>query len=38
VFWVTLPAHLNSPWAMGVPYGIGHLLIAGILQFRPEPS
>lgn len=28
------PTHLNSPWAMGVPYGIGHLLVAGILQFR----
>lgn len=28
------PAHANSPWAMGVPYGIGHLMVAGILQFR----
>ena len=26
--------HLNSPWAMGIPYGVGHLLVAGILQYR----
>lgn len=26
--------HANSPWAMGIPYGIGHLLMAGILQHR----
>jgi hypothetical protein len=32
------PEHVNSPWAMGVPYGVGHLLIAGILQFRSESS
>jgi hypothetical protein len=33
------PGHVNSPWAMGIPYGVGHLLVAGILQFRQsEPS
>ncbi len=26
--------HANSPWAMGVPYGIGHLLVAVIMQQR----
>jgi hypothetical protein len=34
------PAHADSPWAMGVPYGVGQLLVAGILQYRRqiEPS
>jgi len=22
-----------SPWEMGIPFGVGHLLVAGILQF-----
>jgi len=26
----------NSPWAMGIPYGVGHLLVAGILQQRRQ--
>ena len=25
-----------SPWAMGIPYGVGQLLIAGILYFTAE--
>src|ERR1035441_6136314 len=25
-----------SPWAMGVPYGVGQLLVAGILYFTAE--
>lgn len=25
-----------SPWAMGVPYGAGQLLVAGILLFSPQ--
>jgi len=25
-----------SPWAMGIPYGVGQLLIAGILYFTVE--
>jgi hypothetical protein len=24
------------PWAMGIPYGVGQLLIAGILYFTAE--
>ncbi|HEY0339483.1 MAG TPA: hypothetical protein VGC34_01645 [Steroidobacteraceae bacterium] len=28
------PAHVTSPWEMGIPYGIGQLLVAGILQYR----
>jgi len=28
------PTHANSPWAMGVPYGVGHLLVAGIVLQR----
>jgi len=28
------PLHANSPWAMGIPYGVGHLLVAGIVQQR----
>jgi hypothetical protein len=34
------PNHVVSAWAMGIPYGIGQLLVAGILQFRGqlEPS
>ena len=34
------PTHANSPWAMGIPYGVGHLMVAGILQYRlqVEPS
>jgi hypothetical protein len=27
-------SHANSPWAMGVPYGVGHLLVAGIVLQR----
>jgi hypothetical protein len=27
-----------SPWAMGVPFGIGQLLVAGVLQFGFEES
>jgi hypothetical protein len=30
------PTHTNSPWAMGIPYGVGHLLVAGILQYRRQ--
>jgi hypothetical protein len=30
------PAHSVSPWAMGIPYGIGQLLVAGILQYRGQ--
>ena len=26
-------AHALSPWAMGVPFGIGQLLVAGVLRF-----
>lgn len=22
-----------SPWEMGIPFGVGHLLVAGVLQF-----
>jgi len=30
------PTHTNSPWSMGIPYGVGHFLAAGILlQRRP---
>ncbi len=25
--------HMLSPWAMGVPFGVGQLLVAGVLQF-----
>ena len=28
--------HGNSPWSMGIPYGIGHLLVAGILHHRRQ--
>ena len=28
--------HTNSPWSMGIPYGVGHLLVAGILQQRRQ--
>jgi hypothetical protein len=28
------PTHANSPWAMGIPYGVGHLLVAGIVLQR----
>jgi hypothetical protein len=30
------PAHRVSPWAMGIPSGIGQLLVAGILQYRGQ--
>jgi hypothetical protein len=30
------PTHSNSPWAMGIPYGVGHLLVAGIIQHRRQ--
>lgn len=23
-----------SPWEMGIPFGVGHLMVAGVLQFR----
>ena len=26
--------HANSPWAMGIPYGVGHLLVAAIILQR----
>jgi hypothetical protein len=22
-----------SPWEMGIPFGVGHLMVAGVLQF-----
>jgi hypothetical protein len=28
--------HTNSPWSMGIPYGVGHLLVAAILQQRRQ--
>jgi hypothetical protein len=30
------PTHTNSPWAMGIPYGIGHLLVAAIVHHRRQ--
>lgn len=27
-------SHANSPWAMGITYGVGHLLVAGIVLQR----
>jgi len=29
-------ARAFSPWAMGIPYGVGQMLVAGILYFNPE--
>jgi hypothetical protein len=29
-------SHALSPWAMGIPYGVGQLLVAGILYFTAE--
>lgn len=31
-------ARAFSPWAMGIPYGAGQLLVAAILQFTPEEA
>jgi hypothetical protein len=28
--------HTNSPWAMGIPYGVGHLLVATIIHQRRQ--
>jgi hypothetical protein len=28
------PSRSSSPWAMGIPYGVGHLMVAVILQRR----
>jgi hypothetical protein len=28
------PDRSNSPWAMGIPYGVGQLMVAGILHHR----
>jgi hypothetical protein len=33
-FALAAPTHANSPWAMGIPYGVGHLLVAGIVLQR----
>lgn len=30
------PGRANSPWAMGIPYGVGHLMVAAILQRRQQ--
>jgi hypothetical protein len=30
------PTHSNSPWAMGIPYGVGHLLVAAIIQHQRQ--
>ena len=30
------PTHANSPWAMGIPYGVGHLLVAAIVYHRRQ--
>ncbi len=30
------PGYALSPWAMGVPYGLGQLLVAGILLFAAK--
>ncbi|HEY6484718.1 MAG TPA: hypothetical protein VIY54_14425 [Steroidobacteraceae bacterium] len=27
------PDALASPWEMGIPFGVGHLMVAGVLQF-----
>lgn len=27
------PQALASPWEMGIPFGLGHLMVAGVLQF-----
>lgn len=28
------PTQINSPWEMGISFGVGQLLVAGILQYR----
>jgi hypothetical protein len=33
---VAAPTHANSPWAMGVPFGVGHLLVAAIVRHRRQ--
>jgi len=30
------PTHSNSPWVMGIPYGVGHLLVAAIMLQRRQ--
>jgi len=30
------PTHTNSPWSMGITYGIGHLLVAAIQYHRRQ--
>jgi hypothetical protein len=27
------PEAAGSPWEMGIPFGVGHLMVAGVLQF-----
>jgi hypothetical protein len=27
-----------SPWAMGIPFGVGQLLVAGVLRYGFEES
>jgi hypothetical protein len=31
-------AHAFSPWAMGVPYGVGQLIVCGVLLFRARET
>jgi hypothetical protein len=28
------PQHAFSPWAMGIPYGVGQLIVCAVLLFR----
>jgi hypothetical protein len=32
------PARALSPWAMGVPYGVGQLMVCGVLLFRARET
>jgi len=30
---LTVPRHLFSPWIMGIPFGVGQMLVAAVLQY-----
>ena len=36
--WVAAGHHALLPWAMGIPFGIGQLLVAAVLRFGFEDA
>ena len=38
VFLLSIQSMMLTPWAMGIPFGVGQIMLAGLLYFAPEKT